>query len=192
MEIQTKFQRYTFDPGHKSFNPRYNLGNNSFAALHAHWRCTEGLVRESVCISCSIWLFWPPSLAYGWCSKTTDWLVALRALTYDNSSYLLLVRQSQSRLTHECRRTGPTYLLGLARLQLTGMCRWVQTHCILRVLQRGGGGGHRSFREALHPPGTTVSMLRYETSFVFLLVKSGRTRIYDSQLSTEGSSSSSR
>ena len=41
---------------------------------------------------------------------------------------------------------------------------------MLRVLQCGGGSGHRSFREALHPHRTTVSMLRYETSFVFLLV----------------------
>ena len=34
MEIQTKFQRYTLYPGHKSFNPRYNPGHNSSAALH--------------------------------------------------------------------------------------------------------------------------------------------------------------
>ena len=50
---------------------------------------------------------------------------------------------------------------------------------MLRVLQCGGGSGHRSFREAYsctvytHPPRTTVSMLRYETSFVFLLVWGG-------------------
>ena len=50
------------------------------------------------------------------------------------------------------------------------MCRWVQTHECCECYRGEGGGGHSSFREALHPPHTTVSMLRYETSFVFLLV----------------------
>ena len=40
---------------------------------------------------------------------------------------------------------------------------------MLRVLQREGGWTQK-FQGGVTPPRTTVSMLRYETSFVFLLV----------------------
>ena len=66
---------------------------------------------------------------------------------------------------------GPTWLSTGLRLTDWEICRWVVGRadaCMLRVLQSGGGSGHRSLREALHPPRTTISMLRYETSFVFL------------------------
>ena len=52
------------------------------------------------------------------------------------------------------------------QLGYAGGCRRVNVASVAE----GRGGGHRSFREALHPPRATVSMLRYETSFVFLLV----------------------
>ena len=65
---------------------------------------------------------------------------------------------------------GPTWLS--TGLQLTDweICRWVigvQTHECCECYRAEGGADTESFREALHPPRTTVSMLRYETSFVF-------------------------
>ena len=65
------------------------------------------------------------------------------------------------------------------QLGCAGGCRRVN----VASATEGRGGGHRSFREALQvttpaPPRRTVSILRYETSFVFLLVTIRKSSIY--------------